>query len=241
VTKPIRLLSALAAVFFAAVALTACGGGTSSNAVAQVGPTPITRQGFNHWMAVAAVSSVGTTGKPVAPEPPNYTACIAHDEAIAPTPAKRQSKETAAKYKAQCERQYTALKEKVLDFLISSDWVLGEGTSLGVKLTDAEVKKQFGKIKSEQFPKASEFEKFLTTSGETVSDLLLRVKLNMLSQKIQQKVVAGLAARPAQAVLRAFLATFQKKWKAKTNCSLGYIVADCRQYTGPTLSTTTLG
>jgi foldase protein PrsA len=57
-----------------------------------------------------------------------------------------------------------------------------------VKLTDQEVKKQFAKIKQEQFPKAAEFEKFLASSGQTVSDLLLRVKLNLLSQKIQQKV-----------------------------------------------------
>jgi foldase protein PrsA len=58
-----------------------------------------------------------------------------------------------------------------------------------VKVSDAEVHKQFEKIKSEEFPKAAEFEKFLSTSGQTVSDLLLRVKLNMLSQKIQEKVV----------------------------------------------------
>ena len=63
-----------------------------------------------------------------------------------------------------------------------------EGESLGVKVSDAEVKKQFNKIKTEQFPKAAEFEKFLASSGQTISDLLLRVKLNMLSQKIQAKI-----------------------------------------------------
>src|SRR5208282_5687039 len=54
---------------------------------------------------------------------------------------------------------------------------------------DAEVKKEFTKIKNAQFPKAAEFEKFLADSGQTVSDLLLRVKLNLLSSKIQQKIV----------------------------------------------------
>ena len=52
-----------------------------------------------------------------------------------------------------------------------------------------EVKKEFTKIKTQEFPKASEFEKFLASSGQTVSDLLLRVKLNLLSQKIQKKIV----------------------------------------------------
>ena len=76
----------------------------------------------------------------------------------------------------------------MLGFLISSEWVIGEASHLGVKVSDAEVKKEFEKIKNEQFPKAAEFEKFLATSGQTVSDLLLRVKLNMLSSKIQQKI-----------------------------------------------------
>lgn len=77
----------------------------------------------------------------------------------------------------------------MLGFLISSNWVLGEASSLGVKVSDAEVKKQFEKIKTQQFPKSAEFEKFLKSSGQTVSDLLLRVKLNLLSSKIQQKIV----------------------------------------------------
>ncbi len=75
--------------------------------------------------------------------------------------------------------------------MISSEWVIGEGSHLGVTVSDKEVKKEFEKIKNEQFPKPAEFEKFLATSGQTVSDLLLRVKLNMLSTKIQKKVAEG--------------------------------------------------
>jgi foldase protein PrsA len=67
--------------------------------------------------------------------------------------------------------------------------VLGEASSLGVKASDKDVKKRFTQIKEQQFPKAAEFEKFLSNSGQTVSDLLLRVKLNLLSSKIQQKIV----------------------------------------------------
>ncbi len=65
-------------------------------------------------------------------------------------------------------------------------------------MTDEEVHKQFEKITSTQFPKPAEFEKFLATSGQTVSDLLLRVKLNMLSQKIQQKIVKKAEDQPSR-------------------------------------------
>jgi foldase protein PrsA len=192
VSKRLRFISAPGAVFFASLALAACGGGIPSNAVVQVGSNPITKVTFEHWMSVAAASSATTatakTAKPVIPDPPSYTACIAHLEATAVKPAKGQSKPTKAELKSECEQQYSSLKQEVLGFLVSSEWVLGEAEHLGVKASDAEVKKEFEKIKNEQFPKAAEFEKFLATSGQTTSDLLLRVKLNMLSSKIQQKI-----------------------------------------------------
>jgi foldase protein PrsA len=192
VSKSLRYISALGAVFFALVGLSACGGGIPGNAVVKVGGNSITKVTFDHWMSVAASSSAtttATTSKPAVPEPPAYTACIAHLEATAAKPVKGQAKPTAAELKSECEQQYKSLQQEVLGFLISSEWVLGEGNSLGVKVSDKEVKKQFETIKSEQFPKPEDFEKFLATSGQTVSDLLLRVKLNLLSSKIQQHVV----------------------------------------------------
>jgi foldase protein PrsA len=185
-----RYFAALGAVLFAVIGLVACGG-IPGDAVVQVnGGATITKATFSHWMGVASASSAGTsTEKSVLPEPPNYTACIAHLRKTEPKPAKGRKKQTSAQLKSQCATQYKSLQQEVLGFLISSSWVLGEANSLGVKLTDTEVHKQFAKIKQQEFPKASEFEKFLSTSGQTVSDLLLRVKLNMLSQKIQQKVV----------------------------------------------------
>jgi foldase protein PrsA len=123
------------------------------------------------------------------PDPPKYTACIAHLKAAAAKPAKGQKAPTESELKSECEQQYKSLQQEVLGFLISSSWVLGEAKALGVKVSDKQVREQFLHIKHQQFPKPAEFEKFLSTSGQTVSDLLLRVKLNMLSQKIQQKIV----------------------------------------------------
>ena len=192
-SKSVRSLSALGAVLFALLGLSACGG-VPGDAVVQVGGNPITKTAFEHWMTVAAASSALTAGeKPVIPVPPKYTACIAHLAATAPKPAKGQSAPTTAQLKTECEQQYKSLQSEVLSFLISSQWVLNEAKSLGVNLTDAEVHKEFEKIKNAQFPKAAEFEKFLQTSGQSVSDLLLRVKLNMLSSKIQKQVVKNKA------------------------------------------------
>jgi foldase protein PrsA len=188
VLRAFRIVPALGAVLFALVGLSACGG-IPGDAVVSVDGNSITKTTFNHWLSVAAASSATTPGaKPTIPVPPNYTACVASAKAAA-KPVKGQPAPTEAALKSQCAQQYKSLQQEVLGFLISSNWVIGEAKSLGVKISDAEVKKQFEKIKSQQFPKAAEFEKFLKTSGQSVSDLLLRVKLNLLSQKIQQKIV----------------------------------------------------
>jgi foldase protein PrsA len=186
-SKRIRTISALGAVFFAVAGLSACGG-IPGDAVVQVDGKPITRTTFNHWMTVAAASGATAGAKPVIPDPPNYTACVAHLQATTPKPAKGQAAPTTAQLKSQCEQQFKSLQQEVLGFLISSEWVIGEAGRLGVKVSDQEVKKEFEKIKAQQFPKAAEFEKFLATSGQSVDDLLLRVKLNLLSAKIQQKI-----------------------------------------------------
>ncbi len=187
-SKAFRFISALGAVFFVIAGLSACGG-IPGNAVVQVNGNSITKETFAHWLGIAAASSATTAGaKPIVPEPPDYTACIAHLKELAPKPAKGQTAPTEAELKSECEQQYKSLQTEVLGFLISSEWVLGEAANLGVKVSDKEVEKQFDTVKNEQFPKAGEFEKFLKSSGQTVSDLLLRVKLNLLSTKIQQKI-----------------------------------------------------
>jgi foldase protein PrsA len=187
-----RSIAALGAVFFSAGCIAACGG-IPGNAVVQVNGQPITKATYNHWLGVAAAASATATPgqkapKPVIPDPPTYKACITHLKATEPKPAKGQKPKTEAQLKTQCEQQYKALQQQVLGFLISSDWVLGEAESQGVKVTDKEVVKHFNQLKKQQFPKEAEFQKFLTSTGQSVSDLLLRVKLSMLSQKIQEKV-----------------------------------------------------
>ena len=188
--KVFRIIPALGAVLFALVGLSACGG-IPGDAVVSVGGKSITKNTFAHWMNVAAISGKTSISAPTptVPDPPKYTACIAHLAATAPAPAKGQKAPSQTQLKSECEQQYKSLQTEVLGFLISSSWVLGEASSLGVKISDKEVTKQFEKIKTQQFPKSAEFAKFLTNSGQTISDLLLRVKLNLLSSKIQAKIV----------------------------------------------------
>ncbi len=204
--KPVRGLAALGAALFVVVGVSACGG-IPGDAVVSVGGTPITKSQFNHWMAIAAAGSAAsepgkTASKPPVPEPPDFTACIAHLEAAAAKTGK--SKPNPALYKSQCEQQYSAYKQEVLNFLISSQWVISEAAEQGVNVSDAEVKKQFDTLKSQQFPKESAYHEFLAHTGETEADLLMRVRLQLLARKIQEKVAKTSKKKPSKSEIQKY-------------------------------------
>jgi hypothetical protein len=229
-------MCALAMTSLAVLGLSACGGITA-DAVVEVNAAPITRTAFDHWMRVAATpSSTDTNGKAIVPEPPDYATCIANLAASTSKLEKGKKAPDKSELKASCQQRYKALENSVLDYLISADWVIGEGASLGIKLTDAEVKREFVKETVAAFPQAAKFKAYLRSSGESVSDVLLSVKLRLLGQRIEQRLIDPKPVKQRQAAFTAFVARFRKKWIAKTDCRPGYIVEDCRQYKASTHS-----
>jgi hypothetical protein len=185
----------------------------------------------------AATSSAGVAPTPPAPAgaaqptPEQVLVCVS-SQAI--TGATYSHWLTVAKdaqgslAKGQHAASAAELQSEVLGFLISSDWVIGEAKDLNVAVSAAEVKKQFDHIRRAQFPKHRGFEAFLRESGETVADLLLRVELNLLSERIQKHVVAGHhSAASKQRALSRFVKGFKMKWQAQTYCAAEYDVADC--------------
>ena len=78
-----------------------------------------------------------------------------------------------------------------MQLLVSFKWIQGEAEAQGIKVTDAEVKKSFDEQKKQSFPKDADYQKFLKTSGQTQEDIMQRVKLDLLSNKIRDKVVKG--------------------------------------------------
>jgi hypothetical protein len=122
----------------------------------------------------------------------------------------------------------TELRSEVLGFLISSEWVKGEAADLGARVSAGEVRRSFDRVRNQQFPKRREFERFLRQSGETVADLLFRVELNLLSEWVQKRVVAGHhSASSKERALSNFVKAFKARWQAQTYCAPQYAVADC--------------
>jgi parvulin-like peptidyl-prolyl isomerase len=180
---------ALSAFFVPAALAAGCGdSGIPGNAVAEVDGTPIDKADFEHWMTVAAKSGGQNASVPV---PPDYKECIAQLKQAAAKPKEGQPKQTDADYKKQCEQTYNQLRDQVLSLLISMQWIEGEAKAQGITVTDDEVKKSFEEQKKQSFPKDADYQKFLKDSGQSEEDVLLRVRLDTLSNKIRDKVTKG--------------------------------------------------
>ena len=210
---------ALGAFFVVAIVLAACGGSSiPGNSVAKVGGTSITKDDFNHWLRIAAISSQGQTNPDIAsgkaqaqiPDAPDFKACVAGKVKSAPAPAKGQPKPTTAQFKQQCQTEYNGLRDQVLQFLISAQWIVGEAGDQGVKVTNAEVDKQFATTKQQSFPKEADFQKFLKSSGMALDDLKFRVRVQALSDKLRTKVTKG-----KDTVTDAQVKTYYDKNKAR--------------------------
>lgn len=186
-TSTTRRLAGLLAAGALAAVLAGCGG-VPGNAVAEVDGEAIEKADFDRWMTVAARSS----GQPDAkvPVPPEFTECVAAKRKDNGK-TKGQPKQTDKQLKEQCKQEYDALRDQVMQLLISFEWIQGQAEEMGIEVSDADVRKEFERQKKASFPKDADYQKFLKESGQTEEDILLRVKLDTLSTKIRDQVIKG--------------------------------------------------
>jgi foldase protein PrsA len=192
--SPRRYLALLGAFFVLPLALAACGGGVPGNAVVKIGDDTIKRSTFDHWMTVAATSQAqqaGQTGATKVPDAPEFKQCVANKVKTAPKPAKGQPKPTEKDLKKQCETEYNALRDQVMNFLISAAWVQGESHDQDVKIPDSQIKKEFDQQRQQSFPKDKDYLAFLKSSGYVQEDLLYRIRVQDLSNKLREKILKG--------------------------------------------------
>ena len=184
--KMAKLIAALGAFFVLAAGLAACGSGVPGDAVADMSGNPISTRAFNHWMYVAAKSNAAQTpGAPVIVpnDPPEFKSCIAQARKEIPTLAKTP----AAQLKKDCNQLFQSLSSKVMEFLITSYWYQAQAAKQHISVNDAQVQKIFNQEKSQQFKTDSEFQTFLSQSGQTLQDILYRVRVSELVKRLRAK------------------------------------------------------
>ncbi len=182
--KSRKSILALCAFFvLAAAALAGCGSGVPGNSVAVVAGNPITLRAFDHWMYVAekSQSESDPTAPVIVPEdPPNFPKCVSDVRAEIPALRKTATKTLVA----DCKQLFTQLSSQVMDFLIKAYWYQASAHKLGIKITTAQINTALAAAKKGQFSTAAEFNTFLKDSGQTLDDILYRVKINQIFTKL---------------------------------------------------------
>jgi len=182
-----RSILALGAFFVAvALAVSACGGSSTGDSVAVVAGNPISTKAFKHWMFVAAKGQAAQSpGQPiiVPSDPPQFKGCVAQVRAKIPTLAKTSDKQLAA----DCKQLFTSLSSQVMDFLIKAYWYQADAHRLHVTVTNAQIQNALAAAKKAQFPTATQFQAFLTSSGLTLDDVLFRVRVSQIFNKLLAK------------------------------------------------------
>jgi foldase protein PrsA len=96
--------------------------------------------------------------------------------------------------------QYELVKEQALSDLLLARWVQGEAEEDGITVTDTEIEQRLDQIKQQNFKDEQEFQRFLEQSKFTEEDAIERVRLTLLSQRIQEDAISGQDELPEGAV-----------------------------------------
>jgi parvulin-like peptidyl-prolyl isomerase len=88
------------------------------------------------------------------------------------------------------EKKYEELKTAAIGELLDSIWIQGEAEELGIVATPKQIATSLAQIKKQNFKTAAAYQEFLKTSHFTQADVDKRVKLQVLSTKIQEEISA---------------------------------------------------
>jgi foldase protein PrsA len=181
----IKSLLAVAVAGLGAAAIAGCGNDIPPGAVAKVGDATITQDEFDKWMETA-VRGQAQGAEAVVPDPPEFTKCVAAKKKQ-PVP-EGQEKQSDSALEKQCKQEFDTLRGEVMQFLIQAEWVEQEADKQGIEVSDKAVRKSLEDQKKQAFPNDKAYQEFLKSSGMTEEDILFRVKLDQLQQKLTQKV-----------------------------------------------------
>jgi foldase protein PrsA len=123
---------------------------------------------------------------------------------------------------------YAQLRDQVLQLLISFEWLRGEARDRGIWFSKAAVRAELRREKRQSFESERDYQRFLEETHQTEADILQRVRLDLISLRLRERVVAGAKTdRGKDRRLDRWLKRFTRKWRKRTVCGESYATSDC--------------
>jgi hypothetical protein len=125
-------------------------------------------------------------------------------------------------------RAYERLKRNAMHTLLETVWLKGQAAEMNILVTSNQVKSLLALIKAQSFKSRAEYLRFLRKSHLTRRDVHERVELELISIRIQERIVRDVRSRAEeQKALRDFVAEFNQRWRSRTVCASQYVIDKC--------------
>jgi hypothetical protein len=215
-----------------------CGGGKTIIHIGGAHGASIGLATLDHWMQALAGGdfreAIGAEGpRGLVSEPAHYGRCIDAAKLVAPRSFFNQLQLSRVALDQKCHELYSSIKAQALSFLISAQWALIEGAERGVEVSGAEVKRAFERIRRRQYPTEPDLRRYLTERQWSLSDLLYRLKDDLLENRLRPRSGTIAAAADGGPGYAKVLAERRDRMIARTMCLRGYVVPGCSAYRGP--------
>jgi len=123
----------------------------------------------------------------------------------------------------------TVVREETLRFLITTQWLEQEAAAQGATVAASETEALYAHLLSG--PSGSEFAASLRRRGLSRADELEILRIGELAERLRAKISAPLRGASPTAVrarVQAFLVAYRARWRQRTTCEPGYVIAECR-------------
>ena len=123
------------------------------------------------------------------------------------------------------DAQFEQIKEAAINDLLDQAWLTGEAAEIGVTATDREIDNEFQTIRQDQFPNEAAFQTFLEDSGFSEEEVLDRVRLQVLSRKIEEQITSDVTEVPEDEI-EEFYESSKENFTTPETRDIRLIVAD---------------
>jgi hypothetical protein len=134
---------------------------------------------------------------------------------------------------------YGELRETVMGELLDDSWIRGQAAEMGIGVRPRAVAREIEKLKRQVFKNGAQYRRFLREAHYARRDVKERVEIQMLSERIQERILAGGGSEAAaQKAFARFISEYEVRWRARTVCAPEYVVDRCSNAPAPSSAAT---
>jgi SurA N-terminal domain len=124
-------------------------------------------------------------------------------------------------------KDYPRIANRALGERLDAIWIEGQAMEMGIGVRPREVSRELASLKKKAFKNEAQYRPFLKKAHFTHRDVRERVKIQILSEKIQLRIAFGLSEAERQKAFAKFVSEYEERWRGRTVCAPGYVTVRC--------------